>query len=148
MKKLVVVAAATMLVAATTMSQDGYFSSEARHKTSDLDKASRRYMLCLKEPNQGVVQSALAHLVHMKLTVPATDFQAVEAEVKALSATSESPSIRYKAYLAGLVFENPAMFRSGSDADYNSPEELFSTIASRVQVTVLGKQDAKNVPEK
>ncbi|MBP1691711.1 MAG: hypothetical protein H6Q32_1063 [Bacteroidetes bacterium] len=148
MKNLVVVAAATMLVAATTMSQDAYFSSEGRHKTADLDKASQRYVLCLKESNQGVVQSALAHLVHMKLTMPATDFPAVEAEVKALSATSDSPSIRYQAYLASLVFENPAMFRSGSGADYDSPEELFSTIASRVQVSVLGKQDATNVPEK
>ncbi|MCC6396877.1 MAG: hypothetical protein IT282_07640 [Bacteroidetes bacterium] len=139
MKRMIAVAAATLLAAATTMSQDAYFSSETRHKSANLANAEKRYVLSLKESNEGVVQSALAHIVHMKLMVPTAEFRSAEAEVKALSATSDSPTIRYKAYLASLVFENPELFRSGSGIAYDSPEELFASVASRVQVSLLGK---------
>ena len=148
MKKIMMVAAAAMMTAAGAIGQTAYFSDEARHKCSDLANAEKRYVLCLKSENAGVVQSAMAHAVNMKLICPSLEFKGLKSQIAALSATGGSPSIRYRAYLASMVFDNAEMFKYVRQAGYANPDELFNSIATRVQVTFLGEGEQGHVREK
>jgi|GEM_PF-1235272 len=145
MNKMMVIAAAALISAAGAVGQTAYFSNEARHKCADLAKVEKRYALCLRSENAGVVQSALAHAVNMKLMCPAQEFRKLKAEIRDLASSGSTPAIRYRAYLAGLVFENAAMFSTVRQAGYSNPEELFMSVASRVQVTYLGEGELTNV---
>jgi len=137
MNRMMIVAAAAMITAAGAMGQTAYFSNEARHKCSDLASAEKKYVQCLKSDNAGVVESALAHAVNMKLICPSVEFRKLKAEISDLSKSGSTPVTRYKAYLAGLVFENAAMFTRVRQAGYETPEELFRSVATQVQLTLL-----------
>jgi hypothetical protein len=137
MKRMMIVAAAAMITAAGAMGQPSYFSDEARHKCSDLANAEQRYVLCLESDNTGVIESALAHAVNMKLICPSVEFRKLKAEISNLSKNGSTPVTRYKAYLAGLVFENAPMFSRVRQAGYETPEELFRSVATQVQMTLL-----------
>lgn len=143
MNRMMIVAAAAMITAAGAMGQTAYFSNEARHKCSDLASAEKKYVLCLKSDNAGVVESALAHAVNMKLICPTLEFKKLKAEINNVSANGSSTMTRYKAYLAGLVFDNTQMFGQVRSAGYTTPEELFRSVATQVQMTFLdeGERD-------
>ncbi len=145
MKRLLLVATASLIVTSGIMAQNQYFSTAERHKEANLKDVEKRYVQCLGEENAGVVQSALAHAVHMKLLFPAREFPDLTAKVNSLAATSGLPAIRYRAYLSSLVFDNPALFTVEHKAAYEDPDDLFSALATRVQVTLLGKGEGKYV---
>jgi len=148
MKSIMMVAAAAMMTAAGAMGQTAYFSDEARHKCTDLANAEKKYVLCLKSENAGVVQSAMAHAVNMKLICPSLEFKGLKSQIAVLAATGSSLSIRYRAYLAGMVFDNAEMFKYVRQAGYSNPDELFNSIATRVQITFLGEREQDQVREK
>lgn len=137
MKRMMIVTAAAMITAAGAMGQPSYFSDEARHKCSDLANAEQRYVLCLESDNTGVIESALAHAVNMKLICPSVEFTKLKAEISDVAKNGSTPVTRYKAYLAGLVFENATMFSRVRQAGYETPEELFRSVATQVQMTLL-----------
>jgi hypothetical protein len=144
-KQMITLTVVTVLMAGAAAGQTGYFSSREKHQSVDLDKIEFKYAMCLESCNTGVIESALAHAVQMKLYAPEKEFEVLHAKVNSLSVNGCNPMIRYKAYIAGLVYDNPEIFKSEQVERFESPEALFSSLSNRLQVTLLGAADRKYV---
>ena len=133
---------AVLLMAGTTAAaQPGYFSTLEKHQKADLEKAACQYSEDLKSGNAGVIESALAHVIRMKLFVPELSCPDLEMGLRLLAVTGETPGIRHRAYLATLVFDSPALFKEEATRLYDGPDEIFWSVASRVNVAVLEPQN-------
>lgn len=129
---------AILLIAGTTgAAQPGYFSSLEKHKKSNLQKAACVYAADLKSDNEGVVESALAHVVRMKLFVPELNCPDLQMGIRLVAVTGETPQIRHRAYLASLVFDAPSLFSQEAARVYENPDELFSTLAARTNIALM-----------
>lgn len=136
MKTLMMLALAAT-ISTTAVTQDRYFSDARRHRSVDLAPVAQRYIESLRTGNDGVMKSALAHATWMKLMVPEQHFTALQSEIAALSATASSPEVRYRAYLATLVFDRPAMFKGEEEKDFPFGDDLFTSIAQRASIALL-----------
>jgi len=139
MKQRAAVTAMAMVLTAvmTASAQPGYFSTLEKHQQTDLRKAACLYTKCLKSENIGVIESALSHLVRMKLYVPELQCPELQEELNSLAATGTTPSVRYKAQIASLVFDSPDIFTAESAQQYENGTDLFNTVASRLQMTLV-----------
>lgn len=127
----------TLSVAAFSQTNSSsYFSVPNSIRESNLSKAEKQYFSCLKSVNDGVVESALAHVAMLKLMNPDRDFASVAPVVDMVAGKNSSPEIRYKAYLVSNVLRNPELFSGDTRTDYESPDELFSVLASRMSALI------------
>jgi len=110
-----------------------------------MDQARTNYRWSLRSDNPGVVEGALAQIAYFSLCKRGFCTEEMIAAVASLAATGRTPAIRYRAYLAGLVIENPSMFSPEREARYETGEQLFSALAKRLQVTLLSYNDRKYV---
>jgi hypothetical protein len=55
-----------------------------------------------------------------------------------LATGGKTAAIRYKAYLAGLVYDSPSIFSSESGQEYTWDEDLFAAVSVRAQKVLLG----------
>jgi hypothetical protein len=117
---------------------EGYFSCIESYKTMDLPKASKNYAYCLKSDNDGIVESALAHMAYARLVLPTADLKDIRTEVEKLANSDRAPVIRYKAYLASMVFTSPGLFTRTPDTRYKDGDEFFSAIDSQLRHSLLG----------
>ena len=122
----------------TATGERPYFSSAASYMNIDLKKAKRNTIASLNHENDGVVESALAHATHMRLMMPQEDFKDSEMALGLLAGNGRTPGIRYKAYVASLVFASPEMFAREINSEYAHDDQFFGAIASRLQQTLLG----------
>jgi hypothetical protein len=122
-----------MMLAATAFAETkehAYFGVSAAPTATNTVRAERGYLACLTTENDGVMESALAHVAMMKLT--GSDCTMLESRVAGVARTAASPEIRYKAFLTGKVLTNPDVFGSLAMGSYETPDELFGAIASRL----------------
>lgn len=103
-----------------------------------LERAGKAYLSNLSSDNDGVLESTIAYVTFMRAAAPAENMQEIEATLFRLSNNGRTPAIRYKAYLAGLVFANPKMFSTETAAEYATGDEFFTAVSSRLQKTLLG----------
>jgi hypothetical protein len=140
MKALAMITLATVL-ATTATAQPTYFGNVKAHPTKDLVTASSRYVDCFHINNEGVVASALAHAVWMKLARPDMAFTNLRTEINALALAAPSVDLRYRAHLASLVFDSPALFKGIESMDLEGDVELFASVAGRVSYTLLEQKE-------
>lgn len=114
------------------LAEPAYFAQKASIESADLGKIARLYEWALESKNQGVVESALAHLAHIRIVAPEADLGDVETSMTSLVRHADSYSVRTKAGLALRVFAQPGAFRNLADRDFNSPDELFEAVAQRI----------------
>jgi len=127
-----------LMLLATTVAYShngGYFSEPARYGDAERSKAERGYLHCLEATNDGVVESALAHVAMMKLAVPAGGLEMIESRVREISRTSPSPELRYKAFLTDMVLTHPETFAALVTTGFETPDALFGALAGRLVVT-------------
>jgi hypothetical protein len=103
-----------------------------------IQKAIKNYEAALSSSNNGLVESALAHLTYIQINFPQTDLTKIRATIADLAESGSTPVIRYKAYLATIVLQNPASIMSGLKAESSDSNQFFSAVASKVQRTLLG----------
>jgi hypothetical protein len=123
----------------------GVFASRNSHQRANLAKVERNYLACLQSQNDGVVESAIAQVAHLKLYCPDNCFAGLQGSLNSLAVTGRTAAIRYKAYLAMLVFDQPALFAKEQGAEYKTESQLFSAIGKRLQETLIGYNDRKYV---
>ncbi len=114
-----------------------YISDIKNYTTQKIDKAAKNYMTSLNMDNDGVVESALAQVAALKLVAPAMEFPALREKVAGLVTSGRTPTVRYKASLALMVFENPEMFREVRDSQYEDSDQFFITLAQRIQESLF-----------
>lgn len=120
-------------------------SCAAMYQKAKLGSVEKSYVAALQSENDGVVESALAHVTRMKLCLPARDFPALEAVIADLVKSGRTPAIRYRAYLAALVFDGPELFKEEQATEFRTPEELYAAISHRLQASLLGFTEARYV---
>jgi hypothetical protein len=135
--------AMVLVTVMTAAAQPGHFSTVEKHRATDLAKVVCSYTAALKTGNDGVIESALSHLVRMKLFVPEMQCPELRQEIARLAMNGATPTIRYKAYLTSLVFDAPQLFKAESARNYEGPEELFTSVASRLQIALIGNENSK-----
>ncbi len=117
---------------------DGYFCRAESYKTIDLSKANRNYARCLRSDNDGIVESALAHVAYMRLVLPGADLRDVRKTVESIANSDRTPVVRYKAYLASMVFVSPDLFRQAPDIPFANGDEFFAAVDYRLRHSLLG----------
>jgi hypothetical protein len=91
-----------------------------------------RYRDCLKSDNQGVVEAALAHILWMRVAAPCVDVTPLKADVERLSVKGKPATIRLRAYLTAMVFENPDEFKGIAQREYEGPNDLFASVTDQM----------------
>jgi hypothetical protein len=95
---------------------------------AEREKLDKVYTISLNSQNKGVVEAALAVVTMIKLDVPEAEFPMIREQIEYLINHSDTPMIRYRASLAGAVFDNPEMFKDESVHLYSDPADLFSAL--------------------
>jgi hypothetical protein len=140
MKALAMIALATVL-ATTATAQRPLFGNVKAHPPAHLVTAAARYVECLQSENDGVVASALAHAMWMKLGRPDMQFPNLRTEINALAVASPSESVRYRAHLASLVYDAPILFKGIESMDFERDVDLFAAVAGRVSYSLLENKE-------
>jgi hypothetical protein len=130
-------ATATAQVAIKSAAEKPYFSNIESHQRVDLRCASGRYLAALGTANEGVIESAMAHVVRMKMYRPNENFPDLRAAINSVAVVGPTAAIRYKAYLASLVLDNPAWFKEECGREYRNPTELFAALANRLEKALI-----------
>ena len=147
MKTYKIIAAALIFVTLPAIGQpateykpgtEGYFCRAESYRTMDFTKASRNYELCLSSDNDGIVESALAHIAYTRLVLPAADLTGVRETVEKLTISDRAPVIRYKAYLASMVLASPGLFSQTVERTYADSNEFFAAVDAQLRHTLLG----------
>ena len=137
---LVALVAVSQLAAAqVNENQSGdvkYFSDITSIQTANLAAAEKGYCACLKSENEGVIESGLAHVAMLKLVFPSNEFKGLCRQVEKVAMNSRSLEMRYKAYLVSTLLQNPGLFTNEANNHFESPDELFGALASRMQQIV------------
>jgi hypothetical protein len=137
---LILAAASAMGQASTpqTSNERPCISGTINYHTGNLPVAKKNFLWTLQSENDGVVESALAHVTQMRIMVPGEDMKAIETVLNRLAINGRTQVIRYKAYLATQVFASPGLFREVAGTSYESGDQFFTALASRLQQTMLG----------
>jgi hypothetical protein len=113
------------------------FASLSSYQRADLGRIEKSFLFCLDCEVDGVVESAIAELTRLKLIKTTAESERIQEKMADLSMSGRSPSVRYKAYLASVVFDNPLLFAAESGLPFTTQNELFSAIANRLAQSVL-----------
>jgi hypothetical protein len=141
MKNSTFITAALLAVAVTAPAQSTadrpFFPPSARYQKADIRSLERSYVFALGSTNDGVVESAIAHVARIKLEVPSASMERVKAALGCLSVNGKTAGIRYRAYLAGLVFDDPKLFAQDAAKEFATSEEFFTALSGRLQTELL-----------
>jgi len=103
MKKITII----MIFAVTSLLIAG--PTETVLVTKDISQIEAAYVVDLTHTNHGIVESALYCIIKMKAQIPDQDFVRISRVINRLARTGDTPVIRYKANLAKLFMEDPAL---------------------------------------
>lgn len=122
-----------------------YFSSLESHHRVNFNRACKNYLAGITSENEGVVESAIAHVVRMKMYLQDQNFCDLQPAISSLAVAGATPAIRYKAYLASLVLDNPSWFAEECGKEYRNPAELFTALSNRLEKTLVTHAGRKYV---
>ena len=74
----------------------------------------------------------------MQLLFPGDDLNEIELMMNLLANGGRTTGIRYKAYLASMIFQSRRLFDDLADRDYENGDQFFVVVANRLQQTLLG----------
>ena len=141
--KTIKVLAIGLVVSATTLacspSQgehlaiDGPLSGKKNSSGLDFQKIERDYLVCLSSRNSGIVESALGHVIYMRIAFPKEDFREVQTRLFDLASRGYTRAIRYKAYVALHVFADPQAFVKALESKDVKSDEFFADLVSRFE---------------
>ena len=114
-------------------------TSQTVYSDSYLHKAFCNYTMALNSTNDGLVESTIAYLAYLRLNMPQADLKDLGITISGLAESGRTPVIRYKAYLATMIFESPKSFSQMQNTNYTDSNEFFSSVASHAQRTLLGQ---------
>jgi hypothetical protein len=100
---------------------------------SHSDSGKVNYMMALKSGNEGLMESALMHLMVLKIRAPQSDMMEAESTVNSLLVNSPEASTRYKASLALQVFADPRWFAEYVKGASDDVEGFYRNISVRLQ---------------
>ncbi len=137
MKKHTMVMTAMMTVVFTSAMMAQTYSSS---NISKAERGKKNYMMGLRSSNQGLVESAMMQVAKIKMIAPTARFEDVKNVIDSLSVYGDTPSVRYKAYLAANVCDNPTWFAKEGYNPEEDVDEFFGLVAVQLQERILGSR--------
>jgi hypothetical protein len=140
----------TLLIAAmlctTVAGKAGAYAGDLGHAAKVLatmsehriEIAKKSYLEALNSPNDGVVQSAIGIVLQWRLINPQEDLSKLERKISDLALNGGSPEVRFKASLASLVMDNPAVVNFDA-ASCEDCTELFDAITGSLRQRMIGQ---------
>ena len=117
MKTCMIVLAALAMVAGSRANAGApgpthysYFTAPNDQNMRNLALVLKGYTFALEANNDGVVQSALAQVAYLGVSLPGSRFDAIKKAVEELAVSGKTPIVRYKAYLASIALDSPVLF--------------------------------------
>jgi hypothetical protein len=129
--------------ARTTLLRDGVLrtcSPVSSYRALKVEKYQRACVISLRHSIDGVVECALRDAMMMKIAQPDADARDIKKEIDRLTTEGRTAGIRYRAWLARQVYENPSVFVKEGDADFFTAEEAFGAVAHRLEEMLLAAQ--------
>jgi len=109
--------------------EDSLSGNEAS-KGFDIRMIEKSYLACLGSGNPGEVESALDHVIYMRIAFPDEDLREIKMRLFDLATRGYTTAIRYKAYVAIQVFADPQAFREVIKAKHITGDEFLAELAS------------------
>ena len=143
MKKHTMILAAAMAITAcaVTMAQENpsaTASSKARVSDCRADKWFANLKAALRSENLGLKESAIMRVAEIKMPYPGSNIAETKSVVDSLAIHANVPSIRYKAYLASNVCDNPEWF--AKKVYVKSDDEFFESVDSQLHERILSSR--------
>ena len=113
-------------------------SNAVTYCTANMTQVKKNFLWSLDSENDGVVESSLAHVAQMRILLPREDLRSIEDAVNRLTTNGRTPVVRYKAYLASQAFVNPGLFSAVASTSYESSDDFFTALGTRLQQSMLG----------
>ena len=113
-------------------------SSKSRAYDCKADKARVNLLVALRSENQGLTESAMMRVAEIKMLCPGNNMAEIKGIIDSLSVHANVPSIRYKAYLASNVCDNPELFVK--EGNINSEDEFFTSVDAELHERILGSR--------
>ena len=111
------------------------------HEEPPLELARRNYLKALQHPsNPPMVESAIFHVVKLKLFFPGEDCREITRELERLIHDGQTASIRYKAYLAKMFINNPEWLLEIRKQDYKDGNRFFAMLNEELRHKLLVSQ--------
>ncbi|HTR82667.1 MAG TPA: hypothetical protein VMM58_13640 [Bacteroidota bacterium] len=102
--------------------------------------AKMNYLMALRSENAGLAESSMMQAAEIKMLHPDADFAEIKNVTDSLATNGSTPSIRYKAYLASNVLDNPKWFAKKEHVPYETTDQFFASIAGQLQERLLGSR--------
>jgi hypothetical protein len=113
-------------------------SSRTRAFDRIFDQGMKNLLAGLRSENRGLTESAMMQVAKIKILYPGANVAETKNVIDSLSIHATIPSVRYKAYLASNVCDNPTWFAKRSNIEYEN--EFFESVAAQLQERILGSR--------
>jgi len=137
MKKHTMIAA---VIAAVFVSAGGYSQTILQNHVCTTDMAKSNYIMALRSENEGLEESSLMQSAKVRILYPDVNFQEVKQVVDSLAVNGNTPTLRYEAYLASNVLENPSWFAKWDRQAMQDPDTFFVSVAAQLQERIFGSR--------
>ena len=114
------------------------FGRISSYSKQHLENAARSYESGLKSANEGVVEASITYSTFLRVADPQLDLSDIRQELEKVAVSGRTPALRYKAYLATMVFENPQAFKSSWSVEGPDGTRFFTAVADQVSKSLLG----------
>lgn len=134
-----------MITVAAVMALQFTFAQEGAKKFNSEDKkiafASANLLSALQSTNQGVIESALQITARMKMQHPAANISKLVTVMNTIWKNHPNGVIRYKAYLAMSICDNPEWFSTISTLDNKENEQFFYSVSNIMREHLLSMNE-------
>jgi hypothetical protein len=113
-------------------------SSNSRKHDCNVNKGIVNLTLALRSTNRGLTESAIMQVAELKILYPMTSIMEAKNVIDSLAIHANLPSVRYKAYLASNVCDNPEWF--ANKGNIKSDNEFFESVDAQLHERILGSR--------
>ena len=110
------------------------------YQSFNVCRFERHFVNALKHEINGVVESTIREAALIKLAQPDAYCPRIKEELDRLATEGATPAIRFKAWLAVMVYENPDLFVQEGKRQFVSDEEVFTALSDRLKSTLLATE--------
>ena len=114
------------------------FQKISSYSTTYLERAARNLRAGLNSGNEGAVETAVAYSSFLRVAAPQLEMSDIREELAVVAVSGSTPAIRYKAFLATIVFENPTAFESALRIDGIDGDRFFAEVSEQASKTLFG----------
>ena len=107
---------------------------------SRLENGKKNYTMAMRSGHEGLSESALMQAAKIAMKYPNTPVGEMKNVIDSLAVNGRTASIRYKAYLAANVCDNPAWFAKNIRYNEDDVDGFFVSVASQLHEIVLGSR--------